>query len=189
MKLKYKVAVKYYNETKNHEQLQFAYKEIENFTETYNNFKWYYKFNFEKLKSYFFKHNTINNQDTLDLDYDIEKVLFTENPMRLQFINFMERYKYKIVDSIFQSGNYNVDLIKYAIEKIVVREKSEFDINTILKNEKLENRINITRTQNDSSNFSLFFSFSLVVLSIALIFAHYYMYMKYPHKFFKEFQR
>ena len=51
MKLKYKVAVKYYNETKNHEQLEFAYKEIENFTETYSNFKWYYKFNFEKIKN------------------------------------------------------------------------------------------------------------------------------------------
>jgi hypothetical protein len=101
----------------------------------------------------------------------------------------MERYKYKIVDSIFQSGNYNVDLIKFAIEKVIVKEKSEFDVNTILKKEKFDYTNNHTRKQNDSSNLSLFFSFSLVVLSIALIFAHYYMYMKYPHKFFKEFQR
>jgi hypothetical protein len=186
MKLKYKVAVKYYNETKNSEQLQFAYKEIENFTENYINFKWYYKFNFDKIMNYYLRYN---QQESLDLDYEIEKILLKENICRVQFINFMERYKYKIVDSIFQSGNYNVELIKYAIKKVIVREKSEFDINTILKKEKFDFSTHSTRSQNDSSNLSMFFSFSLVILSIALIFIHYYMYMKYPHKFFKEFQR
>jgi hypothetical protein len=186
MKLKYKVAVKYYNETKNHEQLLFAYKEIENFTETYNNFKWHYKFRFDKIKSYYMKYN---HQDPLDLDFEIENLMLSENPRRIEFINFMERYKYKIVDTIFQSGNYNVDLIKYAIEKVRKREKSEFDINTILKKEKFDYGSNSPRNQYDSSNLSLLLSFSLVILSLALVFAHYYMYMKYPHKFFKEFQR
>lgn len=186
MKLKYKVAVKYYNETKNLEQLHFAYKEIENFTENYNKFKWYYKFNFEKIMNYYLKYN---EQEPLHLELEIEKILLKENVERMQFIYFMERYKYKIVDSIFQSGNYNVDLIKYAIEKVIVREKSEFDINTILKKEKFDYSSHISKAHNDSSNVSLFFSFSLVILSIALIFAHYYMYMKYPQKFFKEFQR
>ena len=185
MKLKYKVAVKYYNETKNHEQLEFAYKEIENFTQTYSNFKWYYKFNFDKIKNSCIKYTP---QDNLELDCEIEKIIFTENTSRIQFINFMERYKYKIVDAIFQSGNYNVDLVKYAIEKVIVKEKSEFDINTILKKEKFNPGNNTLRAQNDSSNYSIIISFSMVVFSIALIFAHYYMFMKYPHKFFKEFQ-
>ena len=52
MKLKYKVAVKFYTETKNEEQLNYAFKEIESFTEIYNNFKWYYKFNLENIKNH-----------------------------------------------------------------------------------------------------------------------------------------
>ena len=90
MKLKYKVAVKYYNETKNNEQLIFAYKEIENFIETYHNFKWFYKFQFDKIKNYHIKYN---HQDPLDLDLEIENLILSENVRRIEFINFMERYK------------------------------------------------------------------------------------------------
>ena len=100
----------------------------------------------------------------------------------------MEKYKYKIVDAIFQSGNYNVDLIKYAIENVIDKEKSEFDFNSILKNEKFNPGKHTARTQNELSNYSMVFSFSMVIFSIILIFVHYYMFMKYPHKFFKEFQ-
>jgi hypothetical protein len=186
MKLKYKVAVKYYNETKNHEQLEFAYKEIENFTETYSNFKWYYKFNFEKIKNCY--EGRKYNKDNLDLDCEIQQVLFSENISRIQFFSFMERYKYKIVDAIFQSGNYNVDLVKYAIENVIDKEKTELDINSILKNEKFNPGKHTARSQNELSNYSMVFSFSMVIFSIILIFVHYYMFMKYPHKFFKEFQ-
>lgn len=186
MKLKYKVAVKYYNETKNNEQLIFAYKEIENFIETYHNFKWFYKFQFEKIKNYHIKYN---HQDPLDLDLEIENLILSENVRRIEFINFMERYKYKIADTIFQSGNYNVDLIKYAIEKVTAREKNEFDIYSILKKEQFNYGNTSSRIKYDFSDISLLLSFSLVILSLGLIFAHYYIYMKYPHKFFKEFQR
>ena len=50
MKLKYKIAIKYYNETDNKTQLDFAYQEIETFMETYSNFKWFYKFDIGKIE-------------------------------------------------------------------------------------------------------------------------------------------
>ncbi len=52
MKLKYKIAIKYYNETDNKTQLNFAYQEIETFMENYSKFKWYHKFDIDKIERY-----------------------------------------------------------------------------------------------------------------------------------------
>ncbi len=50
MKLKYKLAIKYYNETNNPTQLNLAYQEIENFMETYSNFRWYFKLDLDNIE-------------------------------------------------------------------------------------------------------------------------------------------
>ena len=44
MENKYRLAIKFFTETKNEEQLEIAYKEIDKFMETYENFLSYYKF-------------------------------------------------------------------------------------------------------------------------------------------------
>jgi len=49
MRNKYVLAIKFFTETKNEEQLTIAYKEIEAFTETYNNFCFYYFFDPENI--------------------------------------------------------------------------------------------------------------------------------------------
>ena len=49
MKNKYKLAVKFYNETHNEEQLHIAYKEIEQFYEIYYIFKYYYNFSSQNI--------------------------------------------------------------------------------------------------------------------------------------------
>jgi hypothetical protein len=184
MKLKYKVAVKFYTETKNQEQLDYAYKEIENFTENYNNFKWFYKFNIEKIKN---KYGYLILED-LDLDAEID--LEISKGFKSEFVNFLDRYKLKIADSIFQQGLFNMDLVKYAIDKVLKKEKKskeEIDINSLLGSDTqgTHSAKLFQITERTSSNLSLFFSLSLAVLSIALIFTHYYMYMKNPLKFFK----
>jgi hypothetical protein len=184
MKLKYKIAVKYYTETSNQEQLNFAYKEIESFIENYYNFKWYYKFNLQKINNDF----NFYSIDELDVDPDIEKLL--RKGVYSEFANFVDRYKYKTADSIFQSGNYNLDLVKYAIEKVIQKQKennNKIDINSIL-NSKISNEPKHFVNEQTSSNISLLFSFSLVILSIALIFTHYYLYMKNPLKFSHNFR-
>lgn len=185
MKLKYKVAVKFYTETRNQEQLDFAYKEIESFTENYNNFKWYYKFNLGKIKNDF----NFFSFDELNLDMEIENLL--RKGIHSDFAKFIDRYKFKVADSIFQQGKYNLELIKYAIEKVTKKEKehkNDIDINSILNNQPAkENKLFIN--EQTSSNISLLFSFSLVILSVALIFTHYYMYMKNPAKFFHDLQK
>jgi len=44
MKKKYAMAIKFFTETKNEEQLEISYKEIECFMANYNSFKFFYKF-------------------------------------------------------------------------------------------------------------------------------------------------
>jgi hypothetical protein len=185
MKLKYKIAVKFYTETHNEEQLNFAYKEIENFTENYNNFKWYYKFNLEKINNDF----NFYSFDELDMDREIETLL--RKGVFSEFSQFVNRYKYKIADMIFQKGNFNIDLIKYAIDKVIKKQKEadlEIDISSILNSQPSGSKCFVIN-ESTSSNISLLFSFSLVIMAIALIFTHYYMYMKNPIKFFHYFQK
>lgn len=172
MKLKYKVAIKYYTETKNEEQLNFAYNEIESFMENYQKFKWYYKFNFLK----------INSDELKLLQIDESQQVFIET-----------YFKYKMSDYVFQQGCHNLDLIKYAITKVCKDEKSsnklsniQIDQNKLLNSKK--NKICLFfNNENNQSNFSLIISFTMLIFSFILIFVHYYMYMRNPVKFFNNF--
>lgn len=49
VKKKYMLAIKFYTETKNEEQINYAYKELEDLFETLNLFKWYSNFDFNQL--------------------------------------------------------------------------------------------------------------------------------------------
>lgn len=49
MKNKYSLAIKFFTESKNEEQLELSYKEIEAFMTTYEEFKFYLKFSTETI--------------------------------------------------------------------------------------------------------------------------------------------
>jgi hypothetical protein len=44
MKKKYAMAIKFFTETKNEEQIEISYKEIESFMSNFSSFKFFYKF-------------------------------------------------------------------------------------------------------------------------------------------------
>lgn len=44
MRSKYNLAIKFFTESKNEEQLELSYKEIENFMSTFEEFKFYLRF-------------------------------------------------------------------------------------------------------------------------------------------------
>lgn len=50
MENKYILALKFFSETKNEEQLEIAYNEIEAFMETYDNFLFYYFFEHSEIE-------------------------------------------------------------------------------------------------------------------------------------------
>ena len=58
MKNKYELAVKYYTETKNEEQLNYAYNEFELFNSRYEIFMWYYSFKAKQIVSLFRQYVT-----------------------------------------------------------------------------------------------------------------------------------
>jgi hypothetical protein len=45
MRKKYHLALKFFTETKNENQMQISYKEIESFLQNYYSYKFYFKFN------------------------------------------------------------------------------------------------------------------------------------------------
>jgi hypothetical protein len=52
MKNKYNFAIKFFTETKNEEQLELSYKEIEKFMSTFAKFKFYFIFSLNNIDDY-----------------------------------------------------------------------------------------------------------------------------------------
>jgi hypothetical protein len=49
MKSKYALAIKFFTESKNEEQLDLSYKEIEKFMTTYEEFKFFFNFSIQEI--------------------------------------------------------------------------------------------------------------------------------------------
>ena len=143
MKKKYNLAVKFFTETKNEEQLDLTYKEYEIFYEIFSQFKYFYKFSIKSLDK------TV-----------IEKL--NENEIR-NLINekLIERNKLLICESIFLSGNYNVELYKYVVDKIFEEEKNKKEVNKSKLNP-LQNMLKLSNTK--------YFIFKMSISFIILFF-------------------
>ena len=93
-----------------------------------------------------------------------------------EFKKVIYHYKNKSADMVFQNGSFNNELIRYAITKVI---KSEGIAENFLSQPKMDN--------NDSeSKLSIYIFLTMVILSIGLIFIHYYLYIKNPKKFFQR---
>ena len=103
MKSKYNLAVKFFTETKNQEQLDLTYKEYEAFHETFEQFKFFYKFKIE----------SIDPKALNQLSEEEQKMI--QDPNNLKSI---EHQKANICDSIFGNGKFNLELYKYALDKV-----------------------------------------------------------------------
>ena len=103
MKSKYNLAVKFFTETKNQEQLDLTYKEYEAFHETFEQFKFFYKFKIE----------SIDPKALNQLSEEEQKMI--QDPNNLKSI---EHQKANICDYIFGNGKFNLELYKYALDKV-----------------------------------------------------------------------
>lgn len=181
MKLKYEIALKYYNETKNEMQLEFAYKELENFLDNYQNYKYFFKLDTTKIFENIFP----------DIQFELAPVIIKN---RGEYTEFLEKYKYKVSDTIFQQGNYNIDLIRYAIDKInkentsAVQENEMMNVNDRIKFGNFVTGCKVFKEVN-STGLSLVLTISLFLLSAVFIFTHFYLYVKNPAKFFQTFHK
>ena len=110
MKSKYNLAVKFFTETKNNEQLELTYKEYEAFHETFEHFKYFYKFKFDSI-----------DPKVINQLIDEEKKLL-QAPEANKII---ERQRANICEYIFSHGNYNLELYKYALDKIFEEDRKK----------------------------------------------------------------
>ena len=162
MKSKYNLAVKFFTETKNDEQLALTYKEFESFHKSYENFKFFYKFKLNELDP------KIKNQLTPE-----EQKLLDEGDLG----RYIDEYKYKVCENVFSEGNYNIELFQYALEKVFEEERKaeeEKEKEEEAKRPKVswsQYLLNITK-----SNYTIYFSIFFVICSFAAIAAQYFMY-------------
>ena len=110
IKKKYNLAVKFFTETKNQDQLDLTYKEYESFNEVFYQFKYFYKFSINSLDKRVIEHLNDNEK----------RILFDSKNKKI-----IEKNKIRICEHIFVHGNYNVELYKYVVDKIFEEEKSK----------------------------------------------------------------
>jgi len=160
MENKYQLAIKFFTETKNEEQLIIAYKEIEMFMQTYENFIFYYAFDPKNINAKYY--------DALSEE---SKTLLKDETM-LVLIN---EFKFKTADSIFGEGNYNFALYKYALEKVCEEERKEREIKE--KEEEVANpktSIFSCLEFSKNSNMYLFITVGVLLFTVFLVGANYY---------------
>ena len=160
MKRNYKFLIKYYTESNNVEQLKIAFDEIEDFMEKYKNFQY---FHFMNIPGFIFLIETYNDESNF-LTKEMKNVLHLK-----MFQNFLEYYKNNRADSVFQKGNFNINLIKDAISKV----------NNEMKNKKeIESESNSSQSDTNSNknkvlltkNLSIFVFLGLMISSIIYMF-------------------
>lgn len=162
MKSKYNMAVKFFNETKNEEQLALTYKEFESFHKSYEQFKFFYKFKINELDP------KIKAQLTEE-----EKKFMEEKDFNL----YIDEYKYKVCENVFSEGNYNIELFQYSLEKVFEEERKAEE-----EKEKAEEALKpkVTWTQYllniTKSNYTIYFSVFFVICSFLAIGSQYFMY-------------
>jgi len=159
MESKYHLAIKFFTETKNEEQLNIAYKEIELFMQTYENFLFYYTFDPKNIASKYY--------DALSEE---SKTLLKDENINL----IIDEFRYKNADNIFGEGNYNFALYKYALEKVCDEERKE--------KEEIEKAANAGKPSVSffsfenykNSNLYLFISMGIILFTLILAGVNYY---------------
>lgn len=108
MKSKYHLALKFFNETKNNEQLELCYKEIEGFLDQYDQFRFYIELNINKL----------DEKLEAQLSHEERELMQNED-----FLYILNDYRFRNCENVFSNYNYNFELFKYSLEKIFEEER------------------------------------------------------------------
>ena len=144
IKKKYNLAVKFFTETKNKIQLDLTYKEYESFYDIFNKFKFFYKFSI----------NSLDKKVLEQLNDNEKKKLYNE-----KYLKIIEKNKIFICEYIFTHGNYNAELYKYVVDKLLEEEKNE-----------IENKLKFNVLQNILSSKGKFFFIKILICFIIISF-------------------
>ena len=155
MKNKYDLAVKFFTETKNKEQLDLTYKEFEGFHETFEQFKYFYKFKIE----------SIDPKVISQLSEDERKMLKDPNTPKI-----VERQRANICEYIFIHGKFNAELFKYALDKILEEDQKKLEEKR-KKEEALRPKVSWSEylMKISKGNFGIYLSVCFIILTFGAI--------------------
>jgi len=155
MKSKYNLAVKFFTETKNKEQLDLTYKEFEGFHETFEQFKYFYKFKIE----------SIDPKVISQLNEEEKKMLQDPNTPKI-----IERQRANICEYIFSHGKYNLELYKYALDKIFEEDRVKMEEER-KKEEALRPKVSWSEylMKISKGNFGVYLSICFIVFTLGAI--------------------
>jgi len=109
MKSKYHLALKFFNETKNSDQLDICYKEIEVFLDTFGEFKFYIELDLRRL----------DPKLEAQMDYEERELLKNQD-----FLRIFNDYRLRSCEEVFtNNNNYNFELFRYALDKVFEEER------------------------------------------------------------------
>lgn len=188
MKNYYRLAVKYFIETNNDDQLQITYKEVENYLEHLYQYEWYYYFDPEIIPTRLYKNLSKENK------YLALLILLRNSIENTEILKLINNFKYRSCEAIFSSRNYNNDLFKFSMNKVLrsqEAEKLELEKQTEKIKHELRNLSNEVicptpykiKQQFKTDGFSLIFSVSIMLLSMLLIGFHIFIYSSNPYMF------
>ena len=112
MKKNYKLAIKFFLESQNQENLDFLYKDFELFQETYQRYKMFYKFNI----------NSIDPKALNRLNEEEKKMLQEESKMQMY-----QRRRAHILEDIYSHGIYNIELFRYSFDQVLEEERKQME--------------------------------------------------------------
>ena len=169
MKQKYDLSIKFFTETKNEEQINIAYNEIERFLTVFYNFKFYFCFDPSDLGDY---ENILSEEDKYN-KFNLRNKLKDEN-----FLRLVNDYKLNTSSDIFGNGNYNFELYRYALDKIMEEERKEKDEEEKRIYESQPKFSLFEKVKN--SNIYYLFSFGVVLFTFIILASGYFNYFSVP---------
>ena len=115
MKKQYKQIIQFFSETNNPKQLDLTYDEYELFMESYEQFKFYYKFQID----------SIDPKAIIKLNEDEKKMIRDET----KYDFYLKRIMH-LCEDIYSNGKYNIEIFQFAFDTILeeeVQQKEEED--------------------------------------------------------------
>ena len=110
MKKQYKQIIQFFSETNNPKQLDLTYDEYELFMESYEQFKFYYKFQIGSIDP-----KVINK-----LNEDKKKMIMDET----KYDFYLKRIKH-LCEYIYSNGKYNIEIFQFAFDTVLEEETQQ----------------------------------------------------------------
>ena len=155
MKKQYKQIIQFFSETNNPQQLDLTYDEYEKYMESYEQFKFYYKFQIDSIDP-----KVINR-----LKEDEKKMIIDETKYDLYIKRIMH-----LCEETYSHGNYNIEIFQFAFDAVLEEESKQRE-----EEEKRKEALNPRKSWTDylvnipKGKFGIYLTICFILLTLVAI--------------------